>query len=146
MNNNILLISHDGFASGAKKATELILGEQQNIYTLELTANMGIDNFKHELNQIITKLTDENHYLVILSDLKNGTPYNCALSIIASHSLWNQVCLFSGMNLNLILDVAVSNDEKPHEQRVREMIHSARSSIIEMNKTIWDSQLNVEEE
>lgn len=144
--NNILLISHDGLAAGAKKAAELILGEQQNLTILELTANNGIENFKQVLHNKIAELTANNNKLVILCDLKNGTPYNCALSIIASHELWHQVTLFSGMNLNLVLEIVMFDDSEINEQISNEMVHSAKNGIAEMNKTIWVSQLNVEEE
>lgn len=145
--NNVLLISHDGLASGAKKATELILGEERgDIAIIELTGDVGIDNFKQELNEKIRELIKDNSTLVIIADLKNGTPYNCALSIIASNNLWGNIFLFSGLNLNLVLETVMASESQINKSIANEIILSAQQGIAEMNKIIWDKQCNSSEE
>lgn len=145
--NNVLLISHDGLASGAKKATELILGEERgNLAIIELTGDVGIDYFKQALNEKICELIKDNSTLVIIADLKNGTPYNCALSIIASNNLWENIFLFSGLNLNLVLETVMVSDSQINKSITNEIILSAQQGIAEMNKIIWDKQCNSSEE
>lgn len=145
--NNVLLISHDGLASGAKKATELILGEERgDIAIIELTGDVGIDHFKQALNEKIRELIKDNSTLVIIADLKNGTPYNCALSIIASNNLWENIFLFSGLNLNLVLETVMASESQINKSIANEIILSAQQGIAEMNKIIWDKQCNSSEE
>lgn len=145
--NNVLLISHDGLASGAKKATELILGEDKdNLVTIELIGDIGIDHFKQALNEKISELVVDGSILVIIADLKNGTPHNCALSIIASNNLWEKVYLFSGLNLNLVLETVIASESQINNSIANDIILSAQQGIAEMNKIIWDKQCNLSEE
>lgn len=143
---NILLISHEGYASGSKKAVELILGKQENVHCHELSGEKGIDIFKEELNHKVINLINNENKLIIISDLKNGTPYNCALSVIATHNLWDNSYLFTGMNLNLILEIIIANEESINEESQNEIISTAKEGIFKMNKKIWDKQCNLDEE
>lgn len=68
--NQLLLISHGGFASGARQATELILGAQSNLHVVELDGEKGIAVFKQELLDKITILSAAESKIIILSDLK----------------------------------------------------------------------------
>jgi len=143
---NILLISHEGYASGSKKAVELIIGKQTNLYHHELNGEKGIDIFKTELNQKIIDLTNKNTALIILSDLKNGTPYNCALAFIAINKLWHQVHLLTGMNLNLILETILADEDALVEEHQQELLTTAKEGIFLMNKKEWDKQSTADEE
>lgn len=109
--NQLLLISHEGYASGARQATELILGPQSNLHVLELDGQKGIEKFKEELTEKIITLNTKKEKIVILSDLKNGSPYNITMEIIAKENLWDNVTLLSGTNLNLILEIVMVADD-----------------------------------
>ena len=143
---NILLISHEGYASGSKKAVELIIGKQANLYCHELNGEQGIEIFKNELNQKIINLTDEGAPLIILSDLKSGTPYNCALTIIATNKLWHQIHLVTGMNLNLILETILADEDAIIEKNQQELLTTAKEGIFLMSKSEWDKQSIATEE
>ena len=143
---NILLISHEGYASGSKKAVELIIGKQTNLYHHELNGEKGIEIFKTELHQKIIDLTNKNTPLIILSDLKNGTPYNCALAFIAVNKLWHQVQLLTGMNLNLILETILADEDALVEEHQQELLKTAKEGIFLMNKKEWDKQSTADEE
>lgn len=143
---SILLISHEGYASGTKKAVELILGEQDNVDYHELTGEKGIEKFKDELNSKINQLTKDKNNLIIVSDLKNGTPYNCALSIIANNNLWENTHLFTGMNLNLVLEIIMADEDSLEEETQKQILLTAKEGLFQMNKKIWDKQCSEQEE
>lgn len=143
---SILLISHEGYASGTKKAIELILGEQNNVDYHELTGEKGIEIFKEELSSKIDKLTKYKNKLIIISDLKNGTPYNCALSIIANNNLWENAFLFTGMNLNLVLEIIMADEEALEEESQKQILLTAKEGLFQMNKKVWDKQCSEQEE
>ncbi|MCS3432962.1 PTS sugar transporter subunit IIA [Klebsiella sp. BIGb0407] len=143
---NILLISHEGYASGSKKAVELIIGKQPNLYHHELNGEKGIEIFKNELNQKIIDLIHGNTKLIILSDLKNGTPYNCALTFIAVNELWNQIQLFTGMNLNLILEIILADEDVIIESNQQDILATAKEGIFLMNKKEWNTHSMAGEE
>ncbi|HGN1705268.1 TPA: PTS sugar transporter subunit IIA [Providencia rettgeri] len=143
---SILLISHEGYASGTKKAIELILGEQNNVDYHELTGEKGIEIFKEELSDKINGLIKYKNKLIIISDLKNGTPYNCALSIIANNNLWRNTFLFTGMNLNLVLEIIMADEDALEEESQKQILLTAKEGLFQMNKKIWDKQCNEQEE
>ncbi|EPG4209591.1 PTS fructose transporter subunit IIA [Klebsiella michiganensis] len=132
--NQLLLISHGGFASGARQATELILGAQPNLHVVELDGEKGIAVFKQELLDKITILSAAKSKIIILSDLKSGSPYNSAMEIIVTNNLWNNITLFSGMNLNLILEMAMAIDESHSPASLNEIITTARNGIYHLQQ------------
>ena len=138
--NQLLLISHGGFASGARQATELILGTQPNLHVVELDGEKGITVFKQELRNKITTLSTAESKIIILSDLKSGSPYNSAMEIIVSNNLWNNVSLLSGMNLNLILEIAMALDENLSPASLNEIITTARDGIYHLQQAALAAQ------
>ena len=130
--NQLLLISHGGFASGARQATELILGAQPNLHVVELDGEKGIAVL--ELLDKITILSAAKSKIIILSDLKSGSPYNSAMEIIVTNNLWNNITLLSGMNLNLILEMAMAIDESHSPASLNEIITTARDGIYHLQQ------------
>ncbi|KAF1369002.1 mannose/fructose-specific phosphotransferase system component IIA [Yokenella regensburgei] len=138
--NQLLLISHGGFASGARQATELILGAQPNLHVVELDGEKGITVFKQELRDKITALSTAESNIIILSDLKSGSPYNSAMEIIVSNNLWDNITLLSGMNLNLILEIAMAIDENHTPASLNEIITTARDGIYHLQQAALAAQ------
>ncbi|HGY4335626.1 PTS sugar transporter subunit IIA [Klebsiella aerogenes] len=140
--NQILLISHGGFASGARQATELILGAQPNLHVVELDGEKGIAVFKQELRDKITALSTVESNIIILSDLKSGSPYNSAMEVIVSNNLWDNITLLSGMNLNLILEITMAIDENQTPASLNEIITTARDGIYHLQQAALAAQTN----
>lgn len=140
--NQILLISHGGFASGARQATELILGAQPNLHVVELDGEKGIAVFKQELRDKITALSTVESNIIILSDLKSGSPYNSAMEVIVSNNLWDNITLLSGMNLNLILEITMAIDENHTPASLNEIITTARDGIYHLQLAALAAQTN----
>lgn len=140
--NQILLISHGGFASGARQATELILGAQPNLHVVELDGEKGIAVFKQELRDKITALSTAESNIIILSDLKSGSPYNSAMEVIVSNNLWDNITLLSGMNLNLMLEITMAIDENHTPASLNEIITTARDGIYHLQKAALGAQTN----
>ncbi|MGG7813766.1 PTS fructose transporter subunit IIA [Klebsiella aerogenes] len=140
--NQILLISHGGFASGARQATELILGAQPNLHVVELDGEKGIAVFKQKLRDKITALSTVESNIIILSDLKSGSPYNSAMEVIVSNNLWDNITLLSGMNLNLILEITMAIDENLTPASLNEIITTARDGIYHLQQAALAAQTN----
>ncbi|KJO61023.1 PTS fructose transporter subunit IIA [Klebsiella aerogenes] len=140
--NQILLISHGGFASGARQATELILGAQPNLHVVELDGEKGIAVFKQKLRDKITDLSTVESNIIILSDLKSGSPYNSAMEVIVSNNLWDNITLLSGMNLNLILEITMAIDENHTPASLNEIITTARDGIYHLQQAALAAQTN----
>lgn len=117
--SSILLVSHLGLATGMKKASEFILGEQENFYALELT-DLGIEDFKKRVNKIKDQLGDS---IILISDINYGSPGIAAYSIISKVS---DVKFISGMNLPLVIELLISKNSK---KLLNDTIKNAKSAI-----------------
>ena len=123
MSNRIILVSHFGLATGMKTALEFIVGEQPNLYAVELD-EQGIEKFKEKFSEL--KKEQFEGTTIIVSDIPAGSPGATAYSVLKENG---DVRLLSGMNLPLLLELALSGMTKPIEQLLPESIESAKETI-----------------
>lgn len=100
----LILVSHEGVASGIKKSVDMITGDVENIEIVELTEKNGVTGFTEQLASKMKKLSESNSEYIIIADLKGGTPFNQSMLAIYENDLVNIVNLISGLNLPLVLE------------------------------------------
>lgn len=142
----ILLISHDGIASGARKSTELILGPQRNLHVIELTAAVGVGGFGAEFIQFISSKIEKNQNILIISDLKNGSPYNTAASFIMSNNLADKVSLLTGMNLNMVLETIMLDCDIATADELNSILGTSTDGISMMQPNDYNSEISTGDE
>lgn len=102
----VLVTSHGHLASGIVSSFEFIAGKSEQIITLELDS-AGIGSYRNRLEQLLANVSDP---VLILTDLKGGTPYNEAFKYYLSHP--KKVRLISGLNLPMLLELIPQLNEK----------------------------------
>lgn len=102
---NILIVSHEGFASGLKKAAEMIAGHLPVITTIELT-EAGVEEYSKKVKDYLGECTEE---CLILADLFGGTPANQAILQTKLLEKENQVKIVANVTLGLLLEVSFLN-------------------------------------
>src|SRR5690554_7088286 len=96
----IVVVGHGEFSTGLKNAAEMILGEQENLEAVPLLPTDSPESYLEKLKEA-TNLYDE---LVILADLKGGTPGN-----LASFVVKDKKCrCITGANLPMLLEMVGS--------------------------------------
>lgn len=95
----VLLTSHGRLAQGIVSSYEFIAGKSTQIETLELDES-GIDSYSERLIQMLSKETEP---ILILADLKGGTPYNESYKYYLAHK--DKVRIISGVNLPMLLEL-----------------------------------------
>lgn len=106
----ILLLSHGDFSKGLFESFEMIVGNTDNISYLSLD-NEGISKFENKVREKVEDILKEDK-LLILSDLKGGTPYNTALRMQLENP--EDIGLLSGMNLPMLLEVGMDTSNDLH--------------------------------
>jgi len=98
----ILLTTHGNFAKGILESYHMIAGENKHIHVLCLDEK-GIGDYQERLNAWIKAF--QHHDLLVLCDLKGGTPFNETYS----HYLSKQanLRLIAGLNLPMLLEVGL---------------------------------------
>ncbi|MCW9130279.1 PTS sugar transporter subunit IIA [Bacillus paramycoides] len=127
---DILILSHAGVASGLKKATQMILGEQKNLHALELTEENGITYFSDQLQEFLERWGEnQSNKLLIFADLKGGTPFNQAVFWASKLKLNQRIQIISGVNLPIVIEAIYCNQEKSLEELSKELIDGAKNGI-----------------
>lgn len=100
---NILLVSHGMLCEGVLSAFTMLMGPSERVHTCGLT-EAGVDDFRARLTAQAEELLAQGD-LLILSDLKGGTPYNEGYALYLAHP--ERVRLAAGLNLPMLLTCAI---------------------------------------
>lgn len=100
---NLLLLSHGTFCEGLMQSYEMIAGHNQNIHALALDDD-GIATFTNRLQNKVTQLLEQGD-LLVLADLKGGTPFNEAYLLYLSNK--EHMRLIAGMNLAMLIETGL---------------------------------------
>lgn len=137
----LLLISHQGIASGIKDSVNMIMGDASNIHVIELT-EVGIDVFASKLEEYLVSWLSRSKGL-IFADLKGGTPFNQVELLLRKHQLKDRAKVISGMNLPVILEIMFSEIDVNDLQQIQNVIEIARMNIDCMD---LQTQENIDED
>jgi PTS system mannose-specific IIA component len=130
---NVIIISHGSYAQAMLESAEMIMGEQTQVKTLGLFPGDNVDSFREELFTIIKESISGNA-LLLLSDTKSGSPFNCAVAAMEEMPF----CHITGISLPLLLEV-FGNRKKKSPEQVRDIIFElAPYTLIDVNKFLED--------
>ena len=94
----LLIATHEGLASGLVSAHDMLTGENDQIMTIELN-DSGIRDFRKRFAQLMER--HQHGRVLILTDLRNGTPHLVAKEYEEAHP--DSVRVVSGANLPMVL-------------------------------------------
>lgn len=134
--NNLVLVSHGDFCKELKNSAEMILGPQENIYTVSLLPNEGEKEFSEKF-EAVTQSLDGDY--TVFADLMGGTPCNIAAKKIMNGSNFD---LYAGMNMPMIISFVnaslVGNTQT--------LVTESRESIVKVNDLLTVDNFNEEDE
>lgn len=123
MKKKYFLISHNELANGLKKALEMIIGTQKNLYAFGLMPGGHPDLITNQIEALI----DEETQVVILGDIAGGSVCNSAIRLTQQPN----VVLVTGMNLPLAMEIIVS--QSTSEQQIAAIIEEVRKGMTVQN-------------
>jgi mannose/fructose/sorbose-specific phosphotransferase system IIA component len=123
----IIIIGHGELPAALIKSAQMLVGEREDVFSLCLHENDGLENFMHKIGELIGSLKDPASIL-IFADLQGGTPWNSVLGVNDA-----RVRLVTGINLPMLLEVLCMRDQDANiDQLVQCALDTARSSVKEM--------------
>lgn len=125
MAKQLVLISHGRLCEELKKSTEMIMGPQENIYTVALLPEEDPEQYKEKFEEVIRPLDD----FIVLCDLMGGTPCNVVAKMIMTGANIN---LYSGMNMPMVIDFI--NSEMVGKDL--DLVNAARNNVSWVNAVI----------
>lgn len=128
----IIITSHGKFCEEIKKTVEMFSGKIDNCFTLPLIEGQSIEDFEFEMDEIVKKI-DEKDDLVILTDLRGGTPYNMGIkTLFGRDNTW----VISGMNVPMVLSIAMRDEDENIEELISYSLDRSIEGIEVKSKSI----------
>ena len=107
----ILLTSHGNFAKGILQSYEMIAGVTEKISCIILDEE-GIGKFSNALKKKLDEIIESDD-VVILCDIKGGTPYNESFTYALSHQ--DKVRVVAGLNLPMLIEIGLMDSDNLDE-------------------------------
>ncbi|MBC1492427.1 hypothetical protein HB825_10375 [Listeria booriae] len=104
----ILVTTHGMMAAGVIDSGAMIVGKQIHVEHISLT-DTGIENYIQRLTKLLHNMRTDYKELLILCDLKSGTPYNECFRYILQHGCDNEIKLIAGLNLPMYLETVLAS-------------------------------------
>lgn len=139
MNAQIILASHGSMAEGAVTAVNMVIGEQPCVSAFGLDTWETPETIKEQVEQVIAAHPGE--YIVVLCDIKGGSVHNRLMDLCAR----DNVLVISGMNLVLVLSLALAADELSVEE-IKELLAEARENLAYFDRQSFENANGDEEE
>lgn len=137
----IVIATHGTFSDGIKDAAEVIMGNTENIVTVNLNAGDDIEKLGKKINNAILDV-NQGDGVVVLVDLVSASPYN--QSVLATNQLdpelKDKVYIISGVNLPMLLEII-------NHQILGTQIEIVAKSAVEQAKeyiTSWHVSVDVD--
>lgn len=133
--NNLVLTSHGNFCTELKNTVEMIMGPQENIYTVPLLAEEGEQEFLAKF----AKETSTLEEYIVFSDLLGGTPCNVLSKKLMTGASFE---LYAGMNLPMV----ISFINGTLVGKASDFVGEARENIVKVNEIIVTDIFDEEDE
>lgn len=137
----LLLVTHGKLAEGLLSSYRMIVGRTENILSLSLT-DEGIGKFSKQLNKQLDEIVQEEKVL-ILCDMKGGTPYNESLKYYFSHL--EKIRIVSGVNLPMLMETSLVLEQEDLELAQEVALKVGKESIeTEENETEGNEDYDID--
>ncbi|KPI51458.1 PTS mannose transporter subunit IIC [Clostridioides difficile] len=132
----IILASHGEFSKGLLDSVKMIVGDLANcVSSYSLYPGQSASDFALELEKII--LEEKECEYIILSDLYGASVCTAMLRLTNLHN----VNLFSGMNLNMVLELLTRFSDKLTTKDVEELVKESRMGIQSVTLQIKEEEV-----
>lgn len=113
----ILILTHSTWGKKLIESTKMIIGDIDNIHAVPLFAEDSLSDYLERVTQTIETL-EWNKKLLILTDMKGGTPSNVALRLSKNY----EVVIISGLCSSMLLEAVMRQNENGFTNEMAEEI------------------------
>lgn len=129
MPNNLVLVTHAGFAEGILSSLKLIMGDPCETAVVSVTATETIPRVASMIEEAIDSL-DGSNPTVVLTDIPGGSTTQAALLVRENRP---DVVFAAGLNLGMLLEIALlplsKDDPEGNAAQVREAVAASKEGI-----------------
>lgn len=129
---SILIITHGGFGKEIIKSMEMIMGQQDNVYSLGLYPEEDPVEFSTKVKEKIIELSRNGEVLVMV-DVFGGTPSNAS----ASNMKGLKFECVTGVSLPMLIEVALNRSRSTLDELVEIAITAGTKSVVDLRKAVF---------
>lgn len=123
--NQVILASHGNLSVGALDTVHMIVGEIPNVHALTLQRE-DKESISGKIVELI-KTFDKNDHVYVLTDMLGSSVNNSAVELLQQQE---NIVVIAGMNMPLILSLALEGEDLTQEQ-VHQLILESRKGIVD---------------
>ncbi|MFR6673968.1 MAG: PTS sugar transporter subunit IIA [Enterococcus avium] len=116
----ILILTHNGWGLELLKSVQMIVGEISNVHEVALNAEDSLPEYLERVKTQIEQLEWQEN-LLILTDIKGGTPSNVALRLSKDY----KVVAISGLCASMLLEAVMKQEAGGFTRGIAQEIHKA---------------------
>ncbi len=128
----IVLVSHGEMAPGMLDAARMIVGENEHILAVSLKEMDDIESLMERIASAVHEV-DVGDGALILVDAFGASPFNASARLAMERE---KTEVITGMNLPMLLELAVQRDDQSLEALVQIALDAGRSSIRTLSDTL----------
>lgn len=103
----LIITGHGMFGTGMYEALKSIVGNKEEIYSLNFHNNKSVDMYKYKLQVLIDDLLTRNDSVIVMVDLSEGITYDAAREVCTYNE---KVGMVSSVNLNMLLTMVSARE------------------------------------
>ncbi|MDU5110805.1 MAG: PTS sugar transporter subunit IIA [Clostridium sp.] len=126
----VIVVTHEEFANGIKKATEMIVGEQKKFESIGFYNNESMEMLYKRIVDTIDELGCTE--VLIFTDMLGDTPTNASMM-----AMFERKCrIIGGVNLPMLIECLLNRQYKDIDTLIREGVKSGQDSIKYIDKIL----------
>jgi mannose/fructose-specific phosphotransferase system component IIA len=130
----MLLATHGHFASGIKSALEIIVGEQENLQTID--AYVDETNFEEQLDAYLSTINMDEDTLLVITDLFGGSVNQKIIDKLQNEN----VHIVTGLNLPLLLELQMLNEEDCTKENIASIVEKSKQQVQSISAIAVDDE------
>ena len=114
----LVLASHGYLAEGMKNSAQIIVGKSAEIYTICAYVKEGI-TLESQINELFDSFPEDDE-MIVVTDIFGGSVNNEFMQRLQNRRFW----LVSGMNLPLVIQLAMAEDGGCISESIKEALET----------------------
>ena len=123
MNFGIIICTHGSTGVEMLNSVRMITGIEDGLEAIEFKDDYSPEDVLESYNEAIKKLNKDNY--IILTDIKGGTPFNCAARIAMQN---NNCHVLTGVNIPMIISLVLDSSDSIGET-IKNSLEEGKLSI-----------------
>lgn len=126
----LVLASHGYLAEGMKNSAQIIVGKSAKIYAICAYVKEGI-TLESQINELFDSFPEDDE-MIVVTDIFGGSVNNEFMQRLQNRRFW----LVSGMNLPLVIQLAMAEDGGCISESIKEALETGREMICFCNPMV----------